>query len=72
VKSNKHLTIELEGSDFRPFRDTQFVTLTALTLVLKQDYPIMDIVGHSAIAPRRKTDPGPFFDWDRYFASLGN
>jgi len=64
--------IELEGSDLLPFRDIQYVTLTALTLALKQAYLIMDIVGHSAIAPGRKTDPGPFFDWDRYFASLGS
>ena len=62
--------IELEGSDLLPFRDTQYITLTALTLALKQAYPVKDIVGHSAIAPGRKTDPGPFFDWDRYVAAL--
>lgn len=62
--------IEMEGSNLLPFRDAQYTALTALTLALKQTYPIKDIVGHFAIAPGRKTDPGPFFDWDRYFADL--
>ncbi len=62
--------IELEGSNLLPFRDTQYIVLSALTLALKQAYPVKDIAGHSAIAPGRKTDPGPFFDWERYFASL--
>jgi len=62
--------IELEGSNLLPFRNTQYTALTALTLSLKQAYPIKDILGHSAIAAGRKTDPGPFFDWGRYFAAL--
>lgn len=62
--------IELEGSNLLPFRDTQYTALSALTLALKQAYPVQDIAGHSTIAPGRKTDPGPFFDWQRYFASL--
>jgi AmpD protein len=62
--------IELEGSDLLPFRDNQYIALTGLTLALQQAYPIKDILGHSAIAAGRKTDPGPFFDWDRYFAAL--
>jgi AmpD protein len=62
--------IELEGSNLLPFRDAQYVTLPTLTLALKQAYPVKDIVGHAAIASGRKTDPGPFFDWERYFASL--
>ena len=60
----------MEGSNLLPFRDAQYTALTALTLTLKQTYPIKDIVGHFAIAPGRKTDPGPFFDWGRYFADL--
>lgn len=62
--------IELEGSDFEPFTDVQYDALLALTVVLKKAYPIEEIVGHSDIAPGRKTDPGPFFDWARYQGSL--
>ena len=55
--------IELEGSDFDAFEPTQYVTLKQLLAVLVKRYAIIDIVGHSDIAPGRKTDPGPFFDW---------
>ncbi len=58
--------IELEGSDFDPFAESQYAALVRLTRLLKRIYPIVDIVGHSDIAPDRKTDPGPFFDWGRY------
>lgn len=58
--------IELEGSDLIPFDPSQYRALSKLTRYLKRHYPIRDIVGHSGIAPDRKTDPGPFFDWDRY------
>jgi len=57
--------IELEGSDFESFEDGQYATLQALVQALKRRYPIQHIVGHSDIAPGRKTDPGPFFDWQR-------
>lgn len=59
------LGIELEGSDFEPFTDAQYTVLTQLTQTLSTTYPILDIVGHSDIAPGRKTDPGPYFDWTR-------
>lgn len=62
--------IELEGSDTTPFTDTQYQALAALTRALQKTYPITDIVGHSDIAPGRKTDPGPCFDWDRYRTAL--
>jgi AmpD protein len=55
--------VELEGSDFEAFEDVQYETLNALLASLKELYPIEYIVGHSDIAPGRKTDPGPFFDW---------
>jgi AmpD protein len=58
--------IELEGSDFEQFTKFQYVALVRLTRCLKRIYPIADIVGHSDIAPERKTDPGPFFDWEGY------
>lgn len=58
--------IELEGDDSGPFTDAQYARLAALTRELKARYPIADTVGHSDIAPGRKTDPGPGFDWARY------
>lgn len=58
--------IELEGCDERAFEEGQYATLAALTRALQARYPIRSIVGHSDIAPGRKTDPGPCFDWVRY------
>ena len=58
--------VELEGSDFVPFAQAQYDTLAALTEVLCENYPIQHIVGHQDIAPERKTDPGPFFEWALY------
>lgn len=62
--------VELEGSDHVPFSDRQYVALARLTRRLKRAYPLRAIVGHSDIAPERKTDPGPCFDWERYLAAL--
>lgn len=62
--------IEVEGSDFRPFEDIQYRALARLTEVLLKRYPITDLAGHEHVAPGRKTDPGPHFDWVRYRASL--
>ena len=62
--------IELEGSDFEDFTEPQYTSLARLTRRLKSAYPIRDIAGHSDIAPGRKTDPGPFFDWKKYLAQL--
>ncbi|MCU6377590.1 N-acetylmuramoyl-L-alanine amidase [Morganella morganii] len=64
--------IELEGTDTQPFTDEQYRALAAVTQVLLAHYPHMNghITGHSDIAPGRKTDPGPCFDWKRYRDSL--
>ena len=58
--------IELEGTDDLAFTDAQYAELARLTRDIRGRYPIEDIVGHSDIAPGRKTDPGPYFDWARY------
>ncbi len=62
--------IELEGCDTRDFEDAQYEVLVALANSLYQTYPIKAMVGHSDIAPGRKTDPGPCFDWTRVRSHL--
>lgn len=62
--------IELEGSDFVPFDMRQYDALVALTVALRKRYPLSDVAGHEHIAPGRKTDPGPCFDWGHYRKSL--
>lgn len=57
--------IELEGTDDVAFEEAQYLTLANLVAAIRHRYPIMGMVGHSDIAPGRKTDPGPFFDWGR-------
>lgn len=59
--------IELEGSDHVPYAEKQYTVLSDLVQVLQQHYPQIgdNIVGHEHIAPGRKTDPGPAFDWSR-------
>ena len=62
--------VELEGSDDVPFAEPQYATLAELTRSLFARYGKLDIAGHSDIAPGRKTDPGPWFDWPRFRASV--
>lgn len=62
--------IELEGCDELPFEEKQYQQLVDLIQSLRVCYPIVAVVGHSDIAPGRKTDPGPCFDWTQ-LAALG-
>ena len=57
--------IELEGADDVPYATAQYTKLSRLLKALARRYPIEDITGHSDVAPGRKTDPGPAFDWSR-------
>lgn len=67
--------IELEGCDEQPFTPAQYRTLIRMIRWLRTRFPGLDapdaIAGHADIAPGRKTDPGPHFDWDRLAAGLG-
>lgn len=62
--------VELEGCDDVAFEEPQYATLAGLTRGLRARYPIGDIVGHSDIAPGRKSDPGPCFEWVRLRALI--
>jgi N-acetyl-anhydromuramoyl-L-alanine amidase len=65
--------IELEGTGEIPYTDAQYDSLATLVNVLLETYPSLSaqrIAGHSDIAPGRKTDPGPSFDWPRFRALL--
>ncbi|RDV29085.1 1,6-anhydro-N-acetylmuramyl-L-alanine amidase AmpD [Alteromonas aestuariivivens] len=60
--------IELEGTDTQPYTEHQYASLVKVCQELIEAYPKISlgrIVGHNDIAPGRKTDPGPFFDWCR-------
>lgn len=65
--------IELEGSDTSPFTEDQYACLVELAVTLMKNYPkitIDRIVGHSDIAPGRKTDPGECFEWQKFKDNL--
>ena len=67
--------IEIEGEDESPYDDRQYAMLTTTVLALLRAYPTLSarrIAAHSDIAPGRKTDPGPAFDWLRLYDGLKN
>jgi N-acetyl-anhydromuramoyl-L-alanine amidase len=67
--------IELEGSDDTPYGDAQYARLAELVRALLAHYPTLDlrrVVGHCDVAPGRKSDPGPAFDWPRLYRSVSD
>jgi len=65
--------IELEGCDEQYFEAVQYEQLAELVLLLCETYPLItkaQLKGHSQISPGRKTDPGPYFDWERLYGLL--
>ncbi|WP_426816927.1 1,6-anhydro-N-acetylmuramyl-L-alanine amidase AmpD [Winslowiella sp. 2C04] len=66
--------VELEGTDILPYTDAQYQALQQITALLMQHYPLTveRITGHSDIAPERKTDPGPAFDWEKFRHGLSH
>ena len=64
--------IEIEGADAVPYTERQYVRLARLLGELRAAYPALrGVAGHDEIAPGRKTDPGPAFDWPRFLKSSG-
>ena len=66
--------IELEGADDVSYEAIQYEVLAQVITELQQVWPALagaNIRGHCHIAPGRKTDPGPAFDWDRLYSLLG-
>ena len=63
--------VELEGLEGDTFEPAQYDALVPLLQALRARYPIRQVVGHEHVAPGRKIDPGPGFDWARLQAALG-
>jgi N-acetyl-anhydromuramoyl-L-alanine amidase len=60
--------IEIEGSSDVPFEAAQYAAIDGVIDALRAHYPIAAVTSHSEIAPGRKVDPGPRFDWSRIAA----
>lgn len=69
------LGIELEGDNNTPYTAAQYEKLAALISAISvkrtPNLPSLPVTGHEHIAPGRKTDPGPYFDWEKLFQSIG-
>lgn len=63
--------IELEGTDDLAYTADQYGALRRLTTALRARHPLRAVQGHEHIAPGRKTDPGPAFNWQRYARDTG-
>ena len=63
--------IELEGLEGELFEPAQYASLGILCQQLRSSYPITHVIGHEHVAPGRKFDPGPGFDWSRLQATVG-
>jgi N-acetyl-anhydromuramoyl-L-alanine amidase len=63
--------IELEGDGDNAFEEVQYLVLANLVSKLGKIYPQLQIAGHSDIAPERKTDPGKYFDWEKFQKATG-
>jgi len=63
--------VELEGADEGAFEDAQYDALRELVHALRAALPLRDVAAHSEVAPGRKTDPGPRFEWARLLLDLG-
>jgi len=73
--NNFSVGIELEGCDEQVYGEAQYLSLARLIRALRMVYPQIDadaITGHSDIAPGRKTDPGPAFDWGKLAQCLND
>jgi len=64
--------VELEGDEMQAYSDAQYAGLVALVAQLRRQLPLRDIAGHEDVAPQRKRDPGPAFDWARLLRALAH
>ena len=67
--------IELEGTDDEAYTDAQYAHLVSVIMAIFESYPQhtpRHIAGHCDVAPGRKSDPGPAFDWLRLYDGLGS
>lgn len=62
--------VELEGDEAQAFSDRQYAGLVTLIAELQRQFPLREFAGHEDIAPQRKRDPGPRFDWPRVLRAL--